>query len=113
MTSTNYGITNGSRTFTADFAELCSPEVNGAPAGCAMFTIEFFGGDDRVVSIYDFQPSLAPAFSNTLFLPKAMKRITQYPPTKLIQVSFFSLAHVLYWLSGIICAINIRITILV
>lgn len=48
------------RTYAKDFNELC-PE-NATYAGCAMFAMEFYGGDDKTVSRYSYQVSLSPYY---------------------------------------------------
>lgn len=56
MISTAWGYSN--QTFTKDFDKLCSPRVHPSVSeGCAMFAFEFYNGDNRIVSIYDYQVS--------------------------------------------------------
>lgn len=80
-----------SKTFTEDFNAICGSNANSkfVPSGCAAFAIEFYGGDDRIVSIYDYQPANAPAFTNTLYNSKVMAYAVKTPPTILIQ-SYYS-----------------------
>ncbi len=48
-------------TFSKDFNNLCNNKfVNGSgfPGGCAMFVMQFQGGDDRIISKYGFSVSV-------------------------------------------------------
>ncbi len=38
------------------FSSICSEDV-GADEGCALFAIDFYGGQDRTLSIYEYQVS--------------------------------------------------------
>ncbi len=38
------------------FSTICSEGV-GADEGCALFAIDFYGGQDRTLSIYEYQVS--------------------------------------------------------
>jgi hypothetical protein len=58
-----------------------------APEGCAMFAVNFYGGNDKVLSIYEYQPKGGKmAFTNSLYNEEAMARISSLPPTRLTQV---------------------------
>ena len=87
-----YGASWGS-TAKNDFSELCShaSSNNQIESGCAMFAIEFYGGEDRTISEFEYQPGggrrAKIAFANTLYNKVAMDRITKEPPTRLTQVS--------------------------
>lgn len=54
MTSSIYYYSNN--TYADDFTQLCSHSVDSSiPEGCAMFAVEFYGADDRTLSIYDYE----------------------------------------------------------
>ena len=61
MIDTLIGVTKGSNNnhnYKQDFNALCSPSVGaGVAAGCAMFAVNFVGGDDRSISAYFYQVS--------------------------------------------------------
>lgn len=48
-------------TFTDLFASLCS-STDGAEEGCSLFAINIYGGDDRTLSIYEYQVSVSIYF---------------------------------------------------
>ena len=60
MVDTLIGIsTDKSRSYKLDFNNLCSPSVGaGVQAGCAMFAVNFNGGNDRSISDYFYQVQL-------------------------------------------------------
>jgi hypothetical protein len=43
-------------TFKDLFNSICSPEF-GPEEGCGMFAVDFYGGSDRTLSIYEYQVS--------------------------------------------------------
>eukprot|EP01033_Poteriospumella_lacustris_P013355 gene13356-9561_t len=85
------GFTARESSFARDFDRLCSGRPNSAyaPRGCAVFSVEFYGGANRVVSSYAFQPANQPAFRNTLYDVGVLSYAVKTPPTVLIQ-SYFS-----------------------
>ncbi len=58
MFSTLFGdskyVREKTSTFRDLFSTICS-EGEGASEGCALFAINFYGGDDRTLSIYEYQ----------------------------------------------------------
>jgi len=77
--------------FGESFAELCSGKVDvSIPAGCAIFTVVFGGGNNRVINKFNFQlPSNpGPAYTKTLYNHTTMQQIIVTPPTILIENYF-------------------------
>lgn len=85
------GTTSSTSSFTKDFNRICSGKKSSeyTPSGCAIFSIEFYGGSNRIVSIYDYQPSNTPSYTNTLYNSQVMAYAVKTPPTVLIQ-SYYS-----------------------
>lgn len=85
------GTTASTSSFTKDFNRICAGKKSSeyTPSGCAIFSIEFYGGSNRIVSIYDYQPSNTPAYTNTLYNSQVMAYAVKTPPTVLIQ-SYYS-----------------------
>ena len=101
------------RSYKKDFDNLCSA-ANGVPSGCAIFAVNFNGGDNRDISDYFeqvrhlfyhntltlwtiltnydcllyIQPSVTPAYSNTLYASKVMTALETNTPTSLIQTYY-------------------------
>ena len=46
-------------TYAKDFTALCGG-TNGIPAGCSVFAFEVYGGQDRVISVFNFQVPILP-----------------------------------------------------
>jgi hypothetical protein len=44
-------------TFCDLFASICSPKY-GSEEGCAVFAVDFYGAQDRTLSIYEYQVSV-------------------------------------------------------
>eukprot|EP01035_Chromulina_nebulosa_P018737 gene18737-24502_t len=75
---------------TDSFMNLCSGAIvkdQIIPPGCALLAVEFYGGDDRHVSDYYYQPATI-AFTNNIYLSYAMKNILTNPPTRLVQLYY-------------------------
>lgn len=85
MISTIFG--SSQRSFHADFRKICSG--NGTIAsGCAMFAFEVYGGDNRVVNEYSYQPSSTPAYQDTIYNQRTMTVITKRAPTSLVETYY-------------------------
>eukprot|EP00595_Chromulina_sp_UTEXLB2642_P002996 CAMPEP_0196767558 /NCGR_PEP_ID=MMETSP1095-20130614/41744_1 /TAXON_ID=96789 ORGANISM="Chromulina nebulosa, Strain UTEXLB2642" /NCGR_SAMPLE_ID=MMETSP1095 /ASSEMBLY_ACC=CAM_ASM_000446 /LENGTH=280 /DNA_ID=CAMNT_0042136003 /DNA_START=1261 /DNA_END=2104 /DNA_ORIENTATION=- len=83
-------ILNNYDDITESFDILCSGSIiedQMIPPGCALLAVEFYGGDDRHLSEYYYQPSTI-AFTNNIFLSYAMKQILTNPPTRLVQLYY-------------------------
>lgn len=84
MISTLIGTSSKTGGFAVDFNKICNGTL--APPGCAMLAFEVYGGNNRAVNKYSYQPSSTPAFSNTMYNSKTMYILTRKPPTQLIEV---------------------------
>lgn len=97
MISTLLG--SSAHSFTRDFDRICRSsnststatgryqEANvTVPDGCAMLAVEIYGGDNRVVNAYQYQPSTTPAYSSSLYSARSFRALLQNPPVKLIEV---------------------------
>jgi hypothetical protein len=80
---------NKKRSFSKDFNTLCSSSVayNIQP-GCAMMAFNFDATNARDISIYYYQPSSTPAFSNTLYAKNELIALQKNTPTSLIQTYY-------------------------
>lgn len=58
MFSALYGtprfVRHKNSTFSDLFSSICS-EKNGVEEGCAVFSVNFYGGKDRTISKYEYQ----------------------------------------------------------
>lgn len=76
-------------TYRQEFQSICngtdSSISTAVMRGCAMFAFEIYGGDDRAVNKYLFQPSTVVSYANTLYNTKTMAVITKKPPTSLTE----------------------------
>jgi hypothetical protein len=93
LISTIVGEAGKGSSFRRDFTSLCrgaNSSTSGVtvPGGCAMMAFEVFGGDNREVSTYAFQPGITPAFANTFYNAKTMFLLAKNPPTLLIETYF-------------------------
>lgn len=87
MISALYGRSQTS--YYDDFEKICSSaEDSTVPSGCAVIAIEFYGGDNRILTTYAFQPSITPAYTNTIYDAKSMFLLSKYPPTVLIETYY-------------------------
>ena len=76
-------------TYGTDFNNLCSPDVDESiAAGCAILSFEIYGGNDRSISTFYYQPSSTPAFSNTIYLATALKKLQTNTPTSLVETYY-------------------------
>jgi len=77
------------RSYAKDFAALCSETVNpNITSGCALLAFNVYGGDDRSISNFFYQPTSTPAFNNTIYNLKELRRLQKYTPTSLIQTYY-------------------------
>eukprot|EP01034_Spumella_vulgaris_P022688 gene22688-28837_t len=92
LISTIVGESDKGSTFRKDFNGLCKGSVSSTgvnvPGGCAMMAFEVFGGDNRQISTYAFQPGISPAFYNTFYDVKTMFKLSKTPPTVLIETYY-------------------------
>lgn len=94
VTDTIYGTgfpdNNGRyHTYADDFAKLCSSDVDSTvSAGCALLSFEIYGGKNRAISEYYYQPSTTPAFTNTLYVSSELVALQKNTPTSLIQTYY-------------------------
>jgi hypothetical protein len=91
MVSTVTG--SSSNSYATDFRSICGGRrIPGTtikvPTGCSMLVYEVYGGDNRVVNSYLYQPSTAIAFQNTIYIPKTMAVITTTAPTALVETYY-------------------------
>jgi len=86
MIDTLVGYAGPKYTYASDFNTLCK-EPN-APGGCAMMAFEVYGGDNREISKFAYQPGIVPAFFNTFYNAKTMFLLAKNPPTQLIETYY-------------------------
>ena len=53
-----------------------------------MFAFEVYGGDDRVVNEFSYQPSSTPAYQDTIYNARTMTVITKRAPTSLVETYY-------------------------
>jgi hypothetical protein len=85
MISTILGAS--AHSFRSDFRKICSGNGTVA-AGCAMFVFEVYGGDNRVVNEYSYQPTATPAYHDSIYSSRTMAVITKRAPTSLIETYY-------------------------
>ncbi len=90
MISTVLGTPNPTKgkksTWQTDFGKICNGTV--VAAGCAMFAFEVYGGDNRIVNEFLYQPSTTPAFTDTLYSARTMAVVMKRAPTSLIETYY-------------------------
>lgn len=53
-----------------------------------MFAFEVYGGDDRVVNEFSYQPSSTPAYQDTIYNARTMTVISKRAPTSLVETYY-------------------------
>lgn len=84
MISTLLWKTQGNRTFDDDFRLICDESL-GVIGGCAMFSVQFNGAEDRSISIFNYQPGTTPSYNNSMYYPSVFEFIVKNPPVQLIE----------------------------
>ena len=79
LTQPAYNVSYSKEAYEAAFNLLCD--------GCAMLAMEFFGGDNKVVSKYFYVPDVRPAFKDVFYKKKAFEGFVT-PPTRLTQLYY-------------------------
>lgn len=80
-------LSQSKASYGSDFKKICSGN-NSIASGCAMFAFEVYGGDNRIVNQFLYQPSSTPAFTDTLYAPRTMAVITKRAPTSLVETYY-------------------------
>jgi hypothetical protein len=89
MIDTIVGEAGPGSSFKKDFALLGKGTADTpVPGGMAMLAFEVYGGDNREVSTYAFQPGITPAFYNTFYNARTMFLLSKYPPTLLVETYY-------------------------
>lgn len=80
-------LSQSKTSYGSDFKKVCSGN-NSIASGCAMFAFEVYGGDNRIVNQFLYQPSSTPAFTDTLYASRTMAVIIKRAPTSLVETYY-------------------------